>query len=262
MLAVTAAAFAPQAAYVLRNWELFNGRTRTVALIHSPAYKADPIETLRQQIQRNVRGPWDGRVNNTAQYTPAHEPQLERITGWLTLSGLLLSIAAPTLRRRPETWLWWTMLTAAWVPTQLLTVATPNGARGVIYAPALLYFAGAALEMILVTVARLRTRFGGPPVVVRLATGVVTGVVLFAGWGAVHHYWAWQSNSRTRQDRWMYVEVSDFPAWAAWVVAAADGKRRVTNLDQWRTVHPIRDPSAPTGATNPSAPVWATPRVR
>lgn len=259
---VAALLYAPQAVYISRNWEWFNGRTRTVALIHSPDYKADPLATLWKQFQRNVRGPWDGSVNNTAQYTPAHEPQLDPATGWLSLAGLVLSGVVSALRRRPETWLWWSVLVAAWFPTQILTVATPNGARGVVYVPALLYFAAVALDTGLLLASRAWKRPGGSPVVGRLPVAVVSALVLLTGFANVGHYWSWQSSARTRQDRWEYVAASEFPAWATWVVTAAASKQNVTNLGQWHAVHPVNNPSAPAPPARSPVSIEVTRPVR
>jgi hypothetical protein len=245
--AVIAALFAPQAVTILGNWRWFNHRTGTVALVNSPAYKSDPMRTIRLQIERNLRAPWDGRVNNTAQYSPVAEPQLDRAAGALTLAGLILSVTLSRLRRRPETWLWWVLLLSAWVPTQLFTVATPNGARGVIYVPAFLYFSAISLDAALRFADRVQQRLVGRTSIDWLPVAVAAALVVVASLANVHHYWSWQSRPRTRRERWIYVTASEFPAWAAWVNAAADSDKRDTNLGQWRELHPIPDPSAPPG---------------
>jgi 4-amino-4-deoxy-L-arabinose transferase-like glycosyltransferase len=254
---VAIALFAPQVAYIVQNWDWFNGRTGTVALVNNPAFKADPLATSWTQIQRNARGPWDGSVNNTAQYTPVGEPQLDPPTGWLALAGFLLSLAVPGFRRRPETWLWWVMLLTAWVMTQLLTVGTPNGARGVIYLPALIYFAAMTLKAALILADRVRKRLGTLRLVYQVSVAVVTVLVLIVGFANVDHYRSWQLSPRTRQDRWEYATAEEFPAWTAWVATVADNKQGVTNLGQWHAIHPIPDPSVPHPAT--SAPVLAQP---
>jgi 4-amino-4-deoxy-L-arabinose transferase-like glycosyltransferase len=275
---VAAVLFAPQALYIVRNWELFNGRTGTVALTNSPQYRADPASALWTQVQRNVRGPWDGGVNNTAQYTPVGEPQLAPVTGWLVLAGMLLSVLLPGMRRRPETWLWWIMLLTAWAATQLLTVGTPNGARGIVYLPALVYFAAVTLQAVLDLAALLLKRLtpavakddGRRTTVTHYASrithyaplAVTAALVLLVGFASVEHYWSWQSKPRTRQDRWEYVTTSEFPAWVAWITDAANSNRGVTNLGQWHTLHPVPDPSLPAPAGSPPRPPEATPTTR
>jgi 4-amino-4-deoxy-L-arabinose transferase-like glycosyltransferase len=172
MGATAAVLFAPQALYIARNWELFNGRSSVVALVNSPDYRADPAGTLWQQISRNVRGSWDGSVNNTAQYSPVGKPQLETFTGVLVIAGMALSLVLPRLRRRPETWLWWVILLVAWFATQVMTVGTPNGARGIGYVPLLLYFAAITLEMPIVLSQRL-PRIARLPVAGAIAVAIL-----------------------------------------------------------------------------------------
>ena len=97
-------------------------------------------------LENNLRGPWVGSVNNTPQYSPAGEPQLDRFTGILVLIGMIMTVLMRKVREQPETWLWWLMLLAGWLSTQLITVGTPNGARGIGYMPTLIYFAAVALD--------------------------------------------------------------------------------------------------------------------
>jgi hypothetical protein len=46
-----------------------------VLLLNDPDYKKDPAGTMLQQLKRNLRGPWDGEVNNSPQYFPVGKPQ-------------------------------------------------------------------------------------------------------------------------------------------------------------------------------------------
>ena len=258
MLVVEAVTFAPEAAYIARNWDLFNGRSKVVFLLNSPEYQADPWGTVSRQINRNIRGPWDGAVNNTAQYSPAGEPQLDRPTGLLVLLGMVLTLAVRRWRGQAETWLWWLMLLAGWGLTQLLTVGTPNGARGVGYMPALVYFAGVGLDGPLRLLAWLAARWGrarGALTAVRsAAAAVLAGAILLAGYGNVTHYVAWQNQPRTRQDRHLYVTTREFPAWAADVVARARTNQGVSNVGGWRDAHPLHDLGDPYGISSKSAP--------
>ena len=227
--------FAPQGAYILQNWEAFNGRSKVVTLMNSPDYQSDPAGTLWLQLSKNVRGPWDGSVNNTAQYSPVGEPQLETITGLLVLVGMALSLLLPGLRRRPENWLWWLMLLVAWISTQVLTVGTPNGARGIGYMPTLLYFAAVAVEIPIRAASRL-------PRPARWVPAVVTAIVLLAvGYGNVTHYIDWQSQPRTRQDRNLYIAAYEFPEWSSDVIERARTKQVNANVGVWRDAHPLKD---------------------
>lgn len=149
LFAVTAAVFAPQAHYALMNWDTFNRRSSVVLIFNQPNYQEDPTGTLLRQLSRNIRAPWDGSVNRAPRYTPVGEPQLDRLTGLLTLLGMVLSFMLARLKTRFETWLWWLMLLFGWALTQLLTSGTPNGARGVGYLPTFIYFAGIGIDALM-----------------------------------------------------------------------------------------------------------------
>ncbi|HET9493090.1 MAG TPA: glycosyltransferase family 39 protein [Chloroflexia bacterium] len=238
----------PLATYVLGRWEAYTGRSNVVALTGSPEFKADPAGTFLQQLSRNVRGLWDGSVNNTAQYTPVGEPQLDTVTAVLVLAGMLLSLLLPSVRRRPETWLWWSMLLVAWFATQVLTVGTPNGARGIGYMPTLVYFAAVSLDAAL-------GLFKRTPLWARrsAAAGAAVLLVDVAAWN-VSQYAEWQSKPRTRQDRYLYITAAEFPAWTARVKELAAGKQNIINVGGWRDLYPIEDiqnPQSPAVAPTP-----------
>jgi hypothetical protein len=248
LFAVETVAFAPQAAYIAKNWEWFNGRTRVVLILNDAAYKADPAGTMLRQVSRNIRGPWDGRVNNTAQYSPVGEPQLDRITGLLVAVGMFLTLSSARLRTRPETWLWWLMLLAGWGLTQLPTVGTPNGARGVGYMPALIYFTALSLEGLMVAMRRISGRAASAPLARRLSVAGLVLAILFTGYLNVRHYVDWQSLPRTRQDRYLYITAREFPMWAADIVERARDNLGTSNVEGWRAAHPIDNIADPYGA--------------
>lgn len=249
LFAAEAVVFAPEAIYIAKNWEHFTGRTDVVSIFNNPEYQADPQGTMLRQLERNLRAPWDGSVNNTAQYSPVGEPQLDRAAGWLALLGIALTILLARLRRRPETWLWWLMMLAGWALTQLFTVATPNGARGIGYMPTLLYFSGAGLDGILAGLRRVATRFPVVQMIRQIGIVAISVFILFAGYTNVKHYVDWQTTSRTRQDRYLYITAREFPDWAASIVDLAKNKQNSTNVGQWRDAHPIQDIANPYGET-------------
>jgi 4-amino-4-deoxy-L-arabinose transferase-like glycosyltransferase len=249
LFVVEVVAFAPQAAYIARNWESFNLRVRVVVILNDPAFKADPIGTMLRQLDRNIRGPWDGRVNNTAQYSPVGEPQLEKITGLLVLAGMTLTFVVGRLRGQPETWLWWLMLLAGWGLTQLPTVGTPNGARGVGYMPTLIYFTAVSFEGILAVLRLIPVRAGWVLVARRLPVAALVVAILLTGYANVKHYIEWQNMPRTRQDRYLYITAREFPLWAADVVDRAKNNRGISNVEGWRSDHPIQNIADPYNAT-------------
>ncbi len=244
LFTVEAAVFAPEGVYVAKNWEHFNGRSSVVLILNDPEYKANPAATMLRQLDRNLRGPWDGRVNNTAQYSPVGEPQLDRITGILVLIGMALTLF---IGRRQETWLWWLMLLAGWGLTQLLTVDTPNGARSIGYMPTLVYFAGVSLNGIVLLARRLTTQYRAFPVLPYILLTALTAFILFTGYANIKHYVDWQNLPHSRQDRYLYITAREFPDWAADTVDRARNQAVASNVGQWRDIHPIQDRANPYG---------------
>jgi 4-amino-4-deoxy-L-arabinose transferase-like glycosyltransferase len=241
LVVVTAVLLFPLASYVLGNWQAYTGRSNVVALFNSPEYQADPAGTFVQQIVRNVRGLWDGSVNNTPQYTPVGESLLDTVTAALVVAGMVLSVVVPRLRKRPETWLWWVMLLVAWFSTQVLTTGTPNGARGMGYMPTLLFFTAATLDTLLRLFSRAPAWAHGAAVTV--AAFVVLGVAL---WN-VNHDVEWQNSPLTRQARYVYVTTAEFPRWAAKLTELAASGQGIINVGSWRELYPIQDIRYPNG---------------
>jgi len=249
LFAVEAVAFAPQAINIARNWERFNGRTNVVFIFNNPEFKANPAATMLGQLERNLRGPWDGSVNNTPQYSPVGEPQLDRIEGLLTLAGMVLTFLVAAVRRQPETWLWWLMLLVGWGLTQLFTVNTPNGARGIGYMPTLIYFTGVTLDIVISLVENTLKRTRALPVFRYSSISAIIVLVLFTGVSNIKQYIDWQNTPHTRQDRYLYITAREFPQWAQWIVDHARNQGSVTNVGQWREAHPIEDIANPYGVS-------------
>ena len=251
LFAVELATYAPEGIYVARNWEHFNGRSNVVLILNDPAYQADTLDTMLHQLDWNIRGPWDGRVNNTPQYSPVGEPQLDNLTGILVIIGMVLTIFIGRFRRQSETWLWWLMLLSGWTLTQLLTVNTPNGARGIGYMPTLIYFAGVSLHGLMEGVnhffSKKITSAGWAYVAKYLTMAIFTGVILFAGYSNIIHYINWQNKPHTREERYLYITAKEFPQWSTAIVELIKDQGHTMNVGQWREAHPIEDRANPYG---------------
>jgi hypothetical protein len=249
LFAVEAALFAPQAIYIVNHWQLFNGRASVVFILNDPQYKADPVGFMSLQLSNNLQGPWSGLVNNTPQYSPGGEPQLDGFTGFLVLIGMILTFVDYRIRKRPETWLWWLMLLTGWAATQLTTAGTPNGARGIGYMPTLIYFAGVSLDIMVMDLDHLTAGSKWPLLSSRSAGAILVGVVLVAGCINVKHYVDWQNNPQTRTGRYLYVTAREFPEWTADLVNRLKTDRGTLNVGQWRELFPVADISNPYGDT-------------
>lgn len=241
---VAAGLFWPQLSFIIENWQHFNNRSATVVILNSPEYKANPLGTIAAQIVRNVQGPWVGSVNQTPRYTPAGEPQLDIYTGILVLAGIFLTFTWPKLQKRPETWLWWTMLLVSWGLTQVLTGNTPDGARGVGWMPTLLFFAAASFEALILLAGRFGTLAGRVAIAI---SGVA--VLLIAGLN-VSKYVTWQSDPQTRAARQPYVETRFFPVFAAEVKRKMQENLGGVTAEEWQAIKPL-DPGTPGGDAPP-----------
>jgi hypothetical protein len=249
LFAAEAAFFAPEGIYVARNWEHFNGRSKVVIIFNNPDYKADPVGTMLKQLDWNIRGPWDGRVNNTPQYSPVGEPQLDRVTGLFVLAGMMLTLILGTLRSRSETWFWWIMLLTGWAFSQLITVNTPNGARGIGYMPTLIYFTSVGIEGIVLLLSQISKKFSSFPIFKPLSLVSLIVILLLAAYANMKHYVDWQNLPHTRQERYLYVTAREFSDWSADIVDRARNNHAASNVGQWRGAHPIQDIANPYGTS-------------
>jgi hypothetical protein len=247
LFVVEATLFAPLGIYIAKKWESFNRRTNVVLVLNSQEYKANPVGTVLQQLNKNIRAPWNGRVNNTPQYTPAREPQLERFTGFLVLMGMVLTFILGSFRGRPETWLWWLMLLAGWTITQILTTNTPNGARGIGYMPAFIFFAGVSLHALQQGISNVLSRKipYADYATKYLAFAILTGLILWIGYLNVAHYVNWQTAPQTREARYLYVTAREFQDWSAKIMELNTNQFQTMNVGQWRELHPIENKGNP-----------------
>ncbi|HEY0070445.1 MAG TPA: SMP-30/gluconolactonase/LRE family protein, partial [Chloroflexia bacterium] len=245
--AVAVLLFLPQLLYIAQNWDVFNNRSSTLFIPNTPQFAADPLGTLWGQVSRNALGPWVGSVNYTPRYTPLEEAQLDPVTGGLVLAGILLSLLWPKLRRRPETWLWWTMLLVSWTLTQVLTTETPDGARGVGWLPTLFFFAACAIEGPVWLSGRL-------PIALqqRMAVAGLAMSLLLVSVGNVVHYIEWQASPGTHFYRQPWVETDRFAYFAAEVKQRMQDNAPRLKWDEWQEIKPI----------NPGNPGFGKPPAR
>ncbi len=229
----------PQLVYTLQpdHWTFFNRRSDTVLLFNTAEYKTNPLGTLMSQIGVNIRGIWFPITRTfigyytPSRYVPSGSPLLDPITGLLVFIGFILSFALAKLRRRPETYLWWVMLLICWAFTEVITTTTPDGARGIGWLPALIYFATITIEAGVLFAARLRAQRWLP-------VALAVAVTLIVGFNNINSYVYWQSLSTTRYVRAPYIANCEFTSWAALVIDRADKKMQGFAVSDWLGGHP------------------------
>jgi hypothetical protein len=150
------------------------------------------------------------------------------------LSGIFYSLFLPVNRRRPETWLWWVMLLVSWTLTQVLTVQTPDGARGVGWMPVLFFFVACMIEGLVVLLGGLPRR----PLRRVAVAGMAVGALL-VGYANVHHYVKWQDSPTTRFYRQPWVETSLFSYFAAEVKQRLQANVARVRWGEWQEVKPL-----------------------
>lgn len=238
LVAVTAVLFFPQLQTIVSQWERYNGRSSAVLITNSPQFKLDPVGIMASQVSKNVLGFWYGPANKSIQtatkrYMPPGEAMLDTVTGLLMLAGIVLSLVRVSLRRRYDTWLWWLMFLVSWAATELITRATPDGARGIGWLPTLFFFVAAGIEG-LVALLNLGGRAVRRSLTPRLGAAVSTVAVVATGLYNIYHYSEWQQQAGTKSARAPYVEVENFAIWHNDIVNRAQSGEKILTVSDWR----------------------------
>ena len=255
LLLVCVAVFAPQAPSIVRNWEGFNNRTRTVAITSAqlPYEGARTMpELVARQIGKTARAflLLDGTVQNNPRYFPVGRPIFDPLTGVLFLVGIVAA-----LRAWRKTALWWCLALLPLGVTQVLSLGTPDLARAVPAAPALYLFVGYGFD-------RLAPRPGSARRVLQLAAVALLPV---AGYENPASYATWMSQPEAATVRGPAVEVREFDLWQSLQYKAAAAGERGFTAGQWQEMRKQFGLSAaqPGGqaAAAPQLPPGPVPRV-
>jgi hypothetical protein len=243
--AIAALLFVPQAAYMLAHWETFNLRMSVVSILNKPEFQHSPLSIMGSQIEANLLGFWIGRFNNMPSHFPVGEPMLDPVTGVLVLVGMLASLAVPAFRRRFETWLWWSIFVVGWFFTEVITEHTPDGARGIGWMPALLFFGALTVELLVRLVGQSPFALVGRQdqmvrsIQRRALVGVMCAVAVVVSGADVVHYVTWSNLPETRRMRDPFVYVAEFQPWSSALIQLAQQHQDGFNVGDWRSKHPV-----------------------
>jgi hypothetical protein len=232
--AIAVLLFLPQAVYILAHWDAFAKRLSDVSLLNKPDFQLSPLSVLGNQIAANFLGFWFGPFNNMPSHFPAGEPLLDTFTGLLVLVGMVASLVVRTFRTRLETWLWWSVFVVGWFFTEVITERTPDGARGIGWMPALLFFAAISIELVLNASGRSPRWSWYRPA----AVAAVSLVALVVASRDFSHYVDWSGLPETRRMRDPYIAEAEFPSWSEAVVQHAELHQASFNVGEWRINHP------------------------
>ncbi|MDQ3328860.1 MAG: hypothetical protein M3506_10105, partial [Chloroflexota bacterium] len=151
-------------------------------------------------------------------YSPFGRALLDPVTAVLFAAGLLLS-----LWRRQQVALWWVMLLVPWVLTQVLTINTPDAARGIGMLPAIYFFVGLALDQAWRSLPRRGPARPGLVAVVALTAALTTA-----------SYFSWAADPQTLATREPAVPLEQFDAWRSLQIQRARANQPLLPVSIWQ----------------------------
>ena len=227
MLAVAFILFLPHLNFAVDNWEGYTTRTKAVWILNGENRvqfgDKNAVEIMAVQTWRNLKGfilldPDSSFVGLNARYIPGGRGFLDRLTAVLFWLGMAVSV----LRWR-HTLLWWVFFIMMLFPVQVLSNATPDGARAVGAAPFFYLFIALAFQWLWDLRPAQRWLVGS-------AAAVAVAVIAYMN---VTGYFDWMELPETATVRQPAVEVADFELWQELQKAEAEAGRRGFNVSEW-----------------------------
>ena len=227
MVAIAMVLFLPHLNFAVDNWEGYNTRAKAVYILNEENRvqfgDKNAVEIMAEQTWRNFKGfilldSGSSYVGLNARYIPGGRGFLDRLTAVLFWLGMAVSI----LRWR-HTLLWWLFFIMMLFPVQVLSNATPDGARAVAAAPFFYLFVALALDWLLGL--RFRERW-----LVGSAVAVAVSVIAYMN---VSGYFDWMDRPETAAARQPAIEVADFEQWQTLQKIEAEAGRRGFNVSEW-----------------------------
>lgn len=235
---VAVALFMPQLPAIRQNPEKFNTRAQRVSALRaattSDGYFGEQgrWNVLRYQILRNSRFFWDGDALGGPSYSPPEQllkdtrpryapfaaPLLDPVSAAAFLLGLVLS-----LRRWLRYSLWWVLLLAPWFLTQVLTINTPDAARGIGILPAIYFFVALALDRV--------WHWGGRP---RLMRSALVLLIALTATTTTVTYFRWAASPHLLEAREPAVPLEQFQDWSDLQIARAQAGQPLLPVSIWK----------------------------
>ena len=227
MLSTAFLLFLPHLSEVSDDWDGYNTRVAATYVLNEQnrAQFGDKstAQIVAEQTWNNIKGfilldPGASYVGINARYIPGGHGFLDRFTAVLLWLGMLVSV----LRWR-HTLLWWVFFLVMLFPTQILSNATPDGARAIGAAPLFYLFVAIALHWLLGLKFGKRSWFRGAA-----AAGLLAIVVL-----NISSYFDWMRQPEAAYARQPAVEAADFKVWRDLQKAEAEVGLPGFNVGQW-----------------------------
>ena len=234
ILLVALGTFAPQLKTIVESWDHATLRTRVVSAFSLEGeYLGDSTThaLLGHQFLRNVRGFFLMDTDVMAvglwgRYIPPGRAFLDLGTSVFFWIGL---VASWYYWRR--TLLWWTMLLALLVP-QVLSLSTPNAARGVLAAPFLYLFVGLGIHAVFIANSYLLQRLRLPSFAPAIGVVAILPLFAFIAWSNGNDYFDWIQKPYAIRLREPAVEAKQFSHWQELAREAAR-EGRLLSGEEW-----------------------------
>lgn len=227
MAAIALVLFLPHLNFAADNWEGYNTRTKAVYILNEQNRvqfgDKNVVEIMAEQTWRNLKGfilldPGASHIGLNSRYIPGGRGFLDRLTAVLFWLGMVVSV----LRWR-NTLLWWVFFILMLFPVQVLSNATPDGARAVVAAPFFYLFVALALHWLWELRPAQRWVIGS-------AGAVAVAVIAYLN---VSGYFDWMERPETALARQPAVEVAEFELWQELQKAETEAGRGGFNVSEW-----------------------------
>ena len=233
---VSVSLFVPQLPAIKRSPALFNVRAERVSVLAAAdtGYfgRVGALSVLGYQVWRNARFFFDGDAldgpaysppeqllqDTRPRYSPFGRPLLDPLTGLLFAAGLVLSLRHPGRNA-----MWWVMLLAPWLLTQVLTINTPDAARGVGMLPGIYFFVGMALDRAW----RALPRF-------EVLRAAVVGAVVVTSVLTTAAYFRWAASPQALYAREPAVPLERFEEWSDLQRRRASANQPLLPVSIWK----------------------------
>ena len=243
LLIITAIAlFIPQLPSIAADPARFNIRAERVSVLNAAEdgyfghYGIGSI--LLYQIQRNARFFFDGSVmggpaysppeqplkDTRPRYSPFGKPLLDPVTALLFALGMILSLFC--LRNSS---IWWVSFLVPWFFTQVLSINTPDAARGIGMIPSIYFFVGLALDKIIAVFKNNKAR----SVAIVISTFIIASISI---WNTIE-YFNWASSPEFLEAREPAVPLSQFEQWSKVQQQRAQEHLPPLTVTEWKEIH-------------------------
>jgi len=213
--------FLPQGISIIKQWKYFNRRPENVFVFNQKLPYMDKDSwtgVIIENAKRNIMTLYDGTHSNNPRYFPPREPLFDKMSCILIFTGMFLSLYAWR-----KSALWWCIFLPHFF-IQIITVHTPDGARGIAMVPVFFFFAGLAIDQF------KNTWYGFWQ---QKAPITLIAICIFTAWFNINKYKAWFSSQNALDMRHPAVLCSEFDDWQTVQIYKVKSENKPINVEAW-----------------------------